>query len=140
MNRVPTPKVVPCVLSNVTDRTAAGFSVGSHVSTMQSEGQASLFTVLLSSHVSGASIIPLPHTEEPMVVDVRLVVDVLGTGALVDVVEVELVDVVLGTTFVVDVVLDPGTEVELVVLVDVVAPNVELVLDDVLVVVGVGLV
>jgi hypothetical protein len=106
----------------------------------------------------------LPQTDDTAVVDVVLVVDVVCTGALdevvlvdvvlgvcpvVDVVEgtlVEvvlgtavLVDVVLGTALLVDVVLETGVVlvlVVLVVLVDVVPPTLDEVVDDVLVVDG----
>jgi hypothetical protein len=88
----------------------------------------------------------LPQTDATAVVDVVLDVDVLCTGALD---EVELVDVVLGVAEVVDVVaamlvevvLGPGAElvlVVLVVLVDVLPPTVDEVVDDVLVVDGTG--
>src|SRR5688572_2478782 len=145
MKTVPTPKESPLSVTRLTDSVTEGVCVGAQGSAMQSDGQLSVLTVLPSSHVSAPSVMLFPQTEEPAVLDVVLLVEVLevvGVGALDEL--VELVDVVLGDTpvdevveaMLVDVVLgsDPFVDdVVLVVLVEVAPPIVEDVLDDVLV-------
>src|SRR5688572_22126044 len=115
MKTVPTPKVSPLSVARLTESVTEEVCVCPQGSTMQSDGQLSVLRVLPSSHVSAPSVIPLPHTEVPAVLDVVLLVEVLevvGDGALEELVDVVLVEVVVGVTPVEEVV--GGTLVEVV--------------------------